>query len=208
MSLPRSRSRNVASTAVSYRRRSGASLAKISLRHFGGKKDAGGRLGRAWAPSRSIAFRSSIAANTGSCGSSPSSASRAASVRPSRQELEGPLTGAHQRGKSDPLQHRGGGEEHVRGPQMGEHRRNDRLAAIGRPGGIRAHLEAGAPIGQPETAEMQALLQFEQMLAAGLVSARWAYSPNSLGRNNRVRAVVDWAIWYGSTRCGIACERC
>jgi hypothetical protein len=47
MSLPRSRSRSVASTAVSYNRRSAMPLAKISLRHLAGRKDAGGRLSKA-----------------------------------------------------------------------------------------------------------------------------------------------------------------
>src|SRR6516162_4498119 len=66
MSLPRSRSRKVASTATSYSQRSAALLAKISLRHFAGRNDAGGRFGSARAPSRPIVFRISTAVSTGS----------------------------------------------------------------------------------------------------------------------------------------------
>jgi hypothetical protein len=47
------------------------------LRHFGGRKDAGGRLGKVRAPSRSIVFSTSIAADTGSCGTFESKRSAA-----------------------------------------------------------------------------------------------------------------------------------
>jgi hypothetical protein len=62
MSLLRSGSRSVASTAVSYSRRSAARAAKINLRHLGGT-------GRT--PVGAVAvhrLQTSIAASTGSCG--------------------------------------------------------------------------------------------------------------------------------------------
>jgi hypothetical protein len=50
---------------------------------------------------------------------------------------------------------------------MGDHRLDDRLAAIGGPGGIRARLQAGSPIREPEGSEAQKLLKLGHMLAAG-----------------------------------------
>ena len=55
---------------------------------------------------------------------------------------------------------------------MREHGLHDRLAAVSRPGGVGADLQAGAPVRQAEAAQTQALLQFEQMLPAGLGSMR------------------------------------
>ena len=89
-----------------------------------------------------------------------------------RQGLERLLAGAHPRRQSDPLQHRRGGDEHVARPQMREHRLHDRLAAIGGPGGVRAHLQAGAPVGQPEAAQAKKLLQLDRVLPAGLIPER------------------------------------
>jgi hypothetical protein len=50
---------------------------------------------------------------------------------------------------------------------MGDYRLDDRFPAVGGPGGIRARLQAGAPIREPEAAEAQKLLKFDHMLAAG-----------------------------------------
>jgi len=55
---------------------------------------------------------------------------------------------------------------------MREHGLHDRLATVSRPGGVGADVQAGAPIRQAEAAQAQALLQFEQMLPAGLGSMR------------------------------------
>jgi hypothetical protein len=48
-----------------------------------------------------------------------------------------------------------------------EHGLHDRLAAVSRPGGVGADVQAGAPIRQAEAAQTQVLLQFEQMLSVG-----------------------------------------
>jgi hypothetical protein len=69
----------------------------------------------------------------------------------------------------DSLQHRHGRDEHIVGPQVREHRLHDRLAAIGCPSDVGAHLQAGAPVGQPEAAQKQQLLQFHGMLPSRLV---------------------------------------
>jgi len=42
-----------------------------------------------------------------------------------------------------------------------EHGLHDRLAAIRRPRSVRADLQASTPIGEPEAAQPQVLLQFE-----------------------------------------------
>ena len=86
-----------------------------------------------------------------------------------RHDLEGPFASAHTCGEPDSLQHRHGRDEHIVGPQMREHRPYDRLTAIGSPSGVGAHRQAGAPVGQPEAAQEQQLLQFGGMLPSRLV---------------------------------------
>jgi len=66
------------------------------------------------------------------------------------------------------LQHRRGRDEHALGPQVREYGLHDRFAAVSRPGGVGANVQASAPIRQVEAAQAQVLLQFEQMLPAGL----------------------------------------
>jgi hypothetical protein len=51
---------------------------------------------------------------------------------------------------------------------MREHRLHDRFAAVGRPGGIGADLQAGTPVGQAEAPQTQNSLQFQQVLPASL----------------------------------------
>ncbi len=85
-----------------------------------------------------------------------------------RQGLERLLSSPRPGRQSDPLQHSRGGEQHIRAAQMVEYRLDDRFAAIGRPRSVRAHPQAGAPIGQPETPKGQTFLEFDQMLTARL----------------------------------------
>ena len=98
------------------------------------------------------------------------------------QSLEHALASAHAGCQSDPFQHRRGRNEHVGGAQMGEHCPNDRLAAVRGPCRVRAHLEAGTPIGQPETSKVQMHLQLDGVLPAGLIAERvvgkggWGYT--------------------------------
>jgi hypothetical protein len=87
-----------------------------------------------------------------------------------RYDLEGPFASSHPCGEPDSLQHRRGRDEHIVGPQMREHRLHDRLTAIGCPSGVGAHLQTGAPVGQPEAAQGQQLLQFDGMLPSRLVA--------------------------------------
>jgi hypothetical protein len=55
---------------------------------------------------------------------------------------------------------------------MGEDRQDNRLAAIRGPRRFGADTETGAPIGQSETPQAQISLQFDDMLAAGLIPLR------------------------------------
>jgi hypothetical protein len=79
---------------------------------------------------------------------------------------------AHPRGKPDPLQHRGGRDKSTLGAQMCEHRLYDPFATVSRPGSIRAHLQAGTPVRQSEAAQVQALLQLDQVFPARLSPVR------------------------------------
>jgi hypothetical protein len=65
-----------------------------------------------------------------------------------------------------------GRDEHVGSTQMGEHCLDNRLAAIGYPCRVRAQLQAGAPIGQPEAAKAQEILQLDGVLSPGLIPER------------------------------------
>jgi hypothetical protein len=102
--------------------------------------------------------------------------------QPIGESLEHPRARAHAGCQSDSFQHRCGGDEHVAGAQMGEHCPNDRLAAVRGPCRVRAHLKAGAPIGQPETSKVQMLLQLDGVLPPGLSAERvvgkggWGYT--------------------------------
>lgn len=64
---------------------------------------------------------------------------------------------------------------------MGEHCLDDRLAAIRDPCGVRAQLQAGPPVGQPEAAKAQELLQLDGVLSPCLIPERvvgkdgWGY---------------------------------
>ena len=89
-----------------------------------------------------------------------------------RQGFENLLPGTRPPGQPDPLQHRYRGEEHVVCPQMGDHRPDDRLPAVGGPGCIRARPQAGAPIGEPEAAKLQIPLKLDRMFPARLVPER------------------------------------
>jgi hypothetical protein len=85
-----------------------------------------------------------------------------------RQGLKGLPASAYPSRQSNPLQHCCGWEKHVGRPQMRKHCLDYRLAAIGGPRGVGAHLQAGPPIGQAEAPKAQELLKFKQMLPTGL----------------------------------------
>ena len=89
-----------------------------------------------------------------------------------RQGLECPLAGAHAGCQPDPLQYGRGRDEHVGSAQMGEHGLDDRLAAIRGPCRVRAQLQTGSPVGPPEAAQAQELLQLNGVLSPGLVPKR------------------------------------
>ncbi len=89
-----------------------------------------------------------------------------------RQDFENLLPGARPCRQPDPFQHRHRGKKHVVRPQMGDHRLDDRLAAVGSPGGIRTCLQAGAPIGEPEAPKSQIFLKLDRVLPAGLIPKR------------------------------------
>ena len=99
-----------------------------------------------------------------------------------RQGLKGLPSSAHPSRQSDPLQHGRCGQKHIGSPQMGEHCQDDRLAAIGGPRSVRAHLQAGPPVGQPEVPQAEMLLQLDRVLPAGLIpecvvgKCGWGYS--------------------------------
>jgi hypothetical protein len=92
--------------------------------------------------------------------------------QPLSQGLEHPLASAHSRGEPNSLQHRRGRDEHALGPQVRKHGLHDRLAAVSRPGGVGADLQASAPIRQAEAAHAKPLLQFDGMLPSRLVAER------------------------------------
>jgi hypothetical protein len=75
-----------------------------------------------------------------------------------RQGLKGLPASAYPSRQSNPLQHCCGWEKHVGRPQMRKHCLDYRLAAIGGPRGVGAHLQAGPPIGQAEAPKAQELL--------------------------------------------------
>lgn len=74
------------------------------------------------------------------------------------------------RGQPDPLQHCGVWDQHAFGVQVGEDSLHDRLAAVRRPGRLRADPQAVAPVAEPEAAQAQDRLQLGGVLAAGLVA--------------------------------------
>lgn len=64
---------------------------------------------------------------------------------------------------------------------MGEHRLDDRLTAVRGPCRVGAHLQAAAPIGQPEAAKVEAALQLDGVLPPSLIPER------VLGKGGRSR---------------------
>jgi hypothetical protein len=71
-----------------------------------------------------------------------------------RQGIKDFLPGACPRRQANPFQYRHRRKEHVVRPQMGNHRLDDRLAAVCGPGGIRASFQTGTPISKAEGAEL------------------------------------------------------
>jgi hypothetical protein len=63
-------------------------------------------------------------------------------------------------------------ENAVDGAQMRKDRQDNGLAAISGPRRVGAETERGAPVGQSEAPQAQISLQFDDMLAAGLVPLR------------------------------------
>ena len=61
-------------------------------------------------------------------------------------------------------------QKHIWQSGMSEHRQDDWLTAIGGPRGVRAHLQEGPPVGQPEVPQAEMLLQLDRVLPAGLIA--------------------------------------
>jgi hypothetical protein len=112
----------------------------------------------------------------------PNASSSSASHQPAADPSFRVPSSAQSSRQSDPLQHGRCGQKHIGSPQMGEHCQDDRLTAIGGPRGVRAHLQAGPPVGQPEVPQAEMLLQLDRVLPAGLIpecvvgKCGWGYS--------------------------------
>jgi hypothetical protein len=101
--------------------------------------------------------------------------------QPLGQGLKRSLASAHARGEPNSFQHRRGRDKDALGPQVREHCLHDRLAAVSRPGGVGADLQASAPVRQMEAAQVQVLLQFEQMLPPSLGPMRVVFKQLRIG---------------------------
>jgi hypothetical protein len=75
--------------------------------------------------------------------------------QPGRERLEGLLSRASTGSQPDSLQHRRRGKQDAVRPQMGEHRLDDRFAAIRGPCRVRADPKTGPPVGETEAPEVQ-----------------------------------------------------
>ena len=151
-------------------------------------------------PDSPAARRSGSGARPDRASARLSSASRSASVRPSAKAWNARLRARARAASPIRSSTAAAGMSTSRGPQMGEHRPHDRLAAVRGPGRIGADLQAGAPVGQPEAAQAQAALQFDRMLPAGLVPVR------VVGERRR-RSTPTWSRDKGEHRLGRPFDR-
>ena len=128
----------------------------VSLGRFPGRaRIQGGRAARqCWrgraTPNNPAARQSGSGAVRGQSPEASQSAVPLGGGQTVRQGIEDFLPGACPRRQANPFQYRHRRKEHVVRPQMGNHRLDDRLAAVCGPGGIRASFQTGTPISKAE----------------------------------------------------------